>query len=315
MNHRLHALQLEQDWVVSREQALACGLTRHAIAHRLKRAGWQVLLPSVYLCHPGEPSRRQMPIGALLYVGPDAAIDAADACRYHGVKSVPVDDDVAHVLAPWGTKARSRGYVRVRRTVRPFNVVRSERVRYVDEATAIIAACRLMKRERAVVAALSDGLERRIVTPSQLLAAHALGSPRNAQLTGSALEAITSGVRSVSENDARVIFEASTILPRPVYNCLLRLPGSRLISPDALIVDAGLVHETNGRRAHARDDLFEDMQERHDVMTAAGLTVLHNAPRRLWRCGPEVLAELERCYLRLAGNGLPAGVELVRMAA
>lgn len=301
--------------MVSREQALAHGLTRHAISHRLNRLGWQILLPSVYLCHPGEPSRRQLLIAALLFVGPEGAIDASDACRFHGVKAVAVDDDVVHVVAPWGTKARSRDFLRLRRTTRPISFVVSERLRYVDEATAVIAACRRMHRERSVVAALSDALQRHVVTPSQLLAAHAVGSPRNAQMTGAALEAVTTGIRSVSENDARVIFEASDVLPRPVYNCLLRLPGGRLISPDALIVDAGLVHETNGGRAHARADLFEDMQERHDVMTAAGLTVLHNTPRRLWRAGPEVLAELERCYLRLAGKGLPSGVQIVRMAA
>ncbi|HET6909885.1 MAG TPA: hypothetical protein VFH54_11145 [Mycobacteriales bacterium] len=311
----LSALASQQDWVLAREQILAHGLTRHAITHRLRPDGWQILLPSVYLCHPGEPSRRQLQIGALLYAGDDAAVDAADACRFHGVKAIAIDDDIIDVLAPWGTKARSRGIVRVRRTLRPFGVVHSQRVRYVEASTAVIAAARRMRRERSVVAALSDAVQRRIVTPSELLAAHALGSPRNAQLTGRALEHIAVGIRSPAETDARVILEASNILPKPIYNCLLRLPCGRLISPDALIVDAGLVHETNGRAPHARDDLFEDMQERHDVMTAAGLTVLHNSPRRLWRAGPDVLAEAERCYVRLAGRGLPPGVEIVRLAA
>jgi hypothetical protein len=164
-------------------------------------------------------------------------------------------------------------------------------------------------------ALLSDAIQRRLVTPAELLAAHALGSPRGAQLTGRALEHVLAGVHSAPEADARVILEASDVLPRPIYNCLMRLPSGRLISPDALIVDAGLVHETNGRQAHARQDLFEDMQERHDAMTAAGLTVLHNSPARLRRCGPDVLVEVETCYRRLAGRGLPPGVELVRLAA
>ena len=309
------ALLESQDWVVSRQQAVAQGLTRHAIAGRISRDGWQILLPSVYLCHPGEPSRRQMLIAALLYAGDGAAIDAADACRYYGIKAIPIEEDVVRVVAPWHGCARSYGYVRVRRTVRPIVTRSTHRLRYVDPAAAVIAACRLMKSERAVVAALSDAVARGVVTEPDLLRAHALGSPRNARLTGAALEHVVAGVRSAPEADARTILDASDVLPQPAYNWLLELPGGRRISPDALFPDAGLIHETNGRRAHARDDLFEDMQERHDVMTAAGLTVLHNSPRRLYRAGPQVLAEVEQCYRRLAGSGLPPGVEVLRMAA
>jgi hypothetical protein len=96
---------------------------------------------------------------------------------------------------------------------------------------------------------------------------------------------------------------------------LLRLCDGRLISPDALFLDAGLVHETNGRVAHLREDLFEDMQERHDAMTTSGLTVLHNSPRRLALHGREVISQAERCYLRDVGRGLPPGVTLVRLAS
>ena len=314
VSRHLPAVQHGQDWVLAREQALAHGLTRHAIGHRLATGRWQVLLPSVYLCQPGEPSRRQMMIGALLFAGPESAIDGVDACRFHGVRAAAVDERLVHVVTPWGSAARSRGYVRVRRTCRPIDMVHSERLRYLEPAAAAIAACRDTRNERMALALLAETVQRRLVTPQRLLAAHAVGPPRGARSTGAALEHVAAGVQSVGEKDARVLLEASAILPAPIYNCLLRLPGGRLISPDALIVDAGLVHETNGRVAHAREDLFEDMQERHDVMTAAGLTVLHNSPRRLWRQGPNVLDEVERCYLRLAGRGLPPGVEIVRMA-
>ena len=57
------------------------------------------------------------------------------------------------------------------------------------------------------------------------------------------------------------------------------------------------------------------MQERHDVMTTAGLTVLHNSPRRIDRDGGTVLKELETCYLRDRGKGLPPGVVILRRGA
>lgn len=311
---QLRAVQEFQDWVVTRQQALEQGLTRHAIAHRLRPDAWQVLLPSVYLCHPGEPSRRQLLIGAQLYAGEHAAIDGADACRHCGLTSAAVDEQLVGVVVPWGSPVRTCGYVRVRRTTRPMRTLTVGPTRYLLPPDAVVAACRRMRTERSVMALLSEAVQRGRATPLELLSAHARGSHRNAAMTGRALENLFAGIRSAPEADARAILESSHLLPRPIYNCLLRLPCGRHISPDALIADAGLVHETNGRRWHEREDLFAAMQERHDVMTAAGLTVLHNAPSRLMRSGPDVLAEMERCYARLAGRGLPPGVEIVRLA-
>ena len=53
------------------------------------------------------------------------------------------------------------------------------------------------------------------------------------------------------------------------------------------------------------------MQERHDAMTTAGLTVLHNSPRRIRARGETVLREFEACYRANAGRGLPPGVLLL----
>jgi hypothetical protein len=79
-----------------------------------------------------------MLVAALLYAGADSAIDGADACRFHGVKAVTIDDDRVHVVAPWGSTARSRGFVVVRRTLAPIHMVATDLLRYVDPATAVI---------------------------------------------------------------------------------------------------------------------------------------------------------------------------------
>ena len=100
-------------------------------------------------------------------------------------------------------------------------------------------------------------------------------------------------------------------LPRLLYNRLLLMPDGRRVSPDALAPDAPLIHETNGRVAHEREDLFEDMQIRHDYFTTWGFTALHNTPRRIYRDGRSVISEFERCYVRLAGTGWPEGVVLL----
>ena len=70
------------------------------------------------------------------------------------------------------------------------------------------------------------------------------------------LAALSTGAHSVAEVDFLVLVELSPILPAPLCNVLLRLPGGRLISPDALFDSSAVIHETNGRGPHARADLF-----------------------------------------------------------
>jgi hypothetical protein len=307
----LLALIREQDFVVTRAQAVGAGMTRHALSNVKTYDGWQKLLPNVYLCHPGEPSRRQMMVAALFYAGRGAAIDDVDACRFHGITNAQVDDDVVRVAVPVDSRARSVAFVRIRRASDSFAFVQTRHLRYVSPAPAVIAAARRRTTERGVLALLSDALQRRIVTFDELMAAHVQAPPQNAAFADRALESLGAGIQSAPEADFRNLALASIVLPQLLYNRLLRLPSGRVVSPDALCVEAALVHETNGRRPHEREDLFEDMQERHSVMTAAGLTALHSTPRQIRASGRLVIAHFERCYLRDVGKGLPPGVELL----
>lgn len=101
-------------------------------------------------------------------------------------------------------------------------------------------------------------------------------------------------------------------LPAPLINALMQLPGGMKVSPDSLFLDAAVIHETNGRGPHAEEDAFESMQVRHDALTAAGFTVLHNTPRSITREPERVMRELLTCVTRNAGRGLPQGVILLR---
>lgn len=300
-----------QDFVISREQAFSNGLTRGAIDDRLASRAWSILLPSVYFAGGGSPTRRQRMIAALLYAGSDSAIDDVDACRFHGVKAAVVDDHLIHVVVPWGSPVRSHGFVQVRRTTREPRILSTGRLRYVDPATAVIAAARRLRSDRSVLALISDAVQRKVTNVEDLMYAHIAGPPRNARRTDSALAQVGAGIRSAPEADFRNLAEASRILPPLLYNRRLLLPNGRIISPDALAPDAPLVHETNGRKAHARDDLFEDMQLRHELMTTAGLIAFHTSPRRLALHGAEVIRAFERRYLKEAGRGLPPGVILM----
>jgi hypothetical protein len=303
-----------QDFVVHRDQLFAHGVTAGSIKHRLATRTWGLMLPDVYLTHSGEPTRRQMLIAARLYAGADAAIDGVDACRFHGLRAVTLEDDQVHVVVPADSPARTRSFVVVRRTSAPIRVVSTELLRYVEPAAAAIAAARGATTPRGALAILSDALQRKVTTYDDLVRAHIQGPPRNARWSDQALGVLATGIRSTAEDDFRRLAAASVVLPALEYNILFKLPRGRLVRVDALIRTSAVVHEVNGRVAHMREDLFEDMQERSDALTAAGFVVLHNSPRRLRAHGREVIAEVERTHRRYDGRGMPRGVEIIASA-
>lgn len=306
---RLQATIDEQDGLIHRDQALAFGLTTYATKARLRDRHWRLVLPDVYLTNMGELTYRQRLIAAQLYCGPESAIDAANACNYYGFKAVPLNREHVHVVAPFGSTARNRGFVTVRRTIVPFEVRQTTFTRYVDPATAVIAATRRMRRPKSVLAAMSEAIQQRGLSHAELLRAHIQGPPRNARHADDALEQLSVGIRSVGEADFRALAEASAVLPALEYNVWLTLRCGRIVCVDALIASSAVIHETNGRQYHEREDLFIDMQERHDALTASGLVALHNAPRRLQLRGREVISQVERTHLIYDGRGMPPGVQ------
>src|SRR3954452_1520600 len=185
--HRQHQL-------ISRDQALAAGLSPRAIAFRLAADHWQLVLPDVYLTHRGTLDREHRLRAALLFAGDDAVIDACDACAWYGVKAAVVDDRRVHVVVPSPAQARSHGFVVVRRCKQDLKFVTAESgVRYLAAPDAVIAAARDLRFEREVTALLSDAVQRGVVTPADLRRAHLAGPPRGSRLTATALDHVLGG--------------------------------------------------------------------------------------------------------------------------
>lgn len=303
-------LQLDsQDNVITRQQAMQ-HMSLDTVRHRLG-SRWQILLPGVYLAATGTPSIRQRLRAALLYGGPLALLGDATALGAYEVRYLPVDPAI-HLLLPAEVRRVNRDGVVVRRTHRPPTPRILNGLPYCPPTRALIEFAARTGDRRVATAVLADAVQRGI-TSAELLAlevVHVTG--RGAGVARLVVADILEGVRSAPEADFAALCSRSTILPPPVLNALLGLPDGRKVSPDALWTEAGLVHETNGREYHAGEDDFEDMQSRHDAMTAAGLTVLHDAPRQLLRDGARILDQVETCYRRDAGRGLPPGVHLLR---
>ena len=309
--HLKHLLE-RQDGVLTATQAREAGFTRGSIDHSLRSQQWQTLLPGVYLLGPVALNRRQRVTAAFLWAGEGAAIDAESACIWHRIPVPNFTEDTVHVVVPYESKARSRDFVVVRRSNLIVFGDQTGVASYVDAATAVVAAARRLRSERAAVGMLSRPLQTGLVTLDDLEAAHIHAPPRNARLVRAALDQLGAGVRSSGESVAQRLLARSEILPQILWNRWLQLPdGGPLMCADGLIVEAGLVLEVNSKTYHAWALTFEDTEARQLRLTSAGLVVAPFTPRLAMVDGQRVLRDVEHAYLRHAGRGLPTGVEMV----
>jgi len=297
-----------QAGIVGRGQAL-CYLTEDQLG-RLLGKSWQVVFPGVYAAFSGPLNEQQRLWAAKVYCGDDMLLTDRHVLLAHDVRYVP-DEDGVHVLLPWTKTRKPRAWLHITRTRHVPQPLSLDCFPAAPLDRALIDFGLRNREPRTVLAVFADAVQRRKVAVSALEEALALAPPRGRRATALAVEALRAGIRSAPEQDFRLI-SRRVRTPVVLFNPLLQLPSGRRISPDALIEECGLVHESNGRAAHEEEDLFESMQERHDVMTSAGLTALHNSPRRLLTAGDLVEAEWRQCAARLAGRGLPPGVVILR---
>jgi hypothetical protein len=303
-----------QDGIITRQQALAA-ITPSRLERLLGRR-WRVILPGIYAAQTGPLTPKQKARVALLYGGEHAQLDDLSSLTRHGLRYLP-SDEREFILIPADQKRQSREFVVVRRTFYlPKPLLAPGRMPVTPLSRALTDFALRHENERQVRAVLMSSVQKRKVSVSELDAEVATAPSHGLKRYLRVLDELHAGVRSVGEGDVRRLCARSKILPTPLFNPLLQLPDGRKISPDLLLEEAALVHETNGREPHyEEEDAFDSMQERHDAMTTAGLTALHNSPRLIATTGPRILRELETIYLRDRGRGLPPGVVILRRSA
>ena len=113
----MSAILARQYRVISRSQAMACGMTESTLQHRLRAGGpWQRMLPGVFLTVTGVPTSDQRDVAALLYAGPGSLLTGTAALRLWGVRAP--HSSVIDVLIPDSKQRKSAGFVRIRATAR-----------------------------------------------------------------------------------------------------------------------------------------------------------------------------------------------------
>jgi very-short-patch-repair endonuclease len=281
----------QQGELITRRQALAVGLSKDAVRHRLGPDGpWRAVLPGVYLSHKGELTTGQREIAAVLYAGRGCMITGVAALRRHGVR-VPLIDTI-DLLIPATTRRTSIGFVQVHRTGRmPERPWRADGMLWAPSARAVADAARGVLGPRDVRAFVADAVQQRKCTVAQIAAELHAGQPQGLAVLRAALDEVADGIRSIAEGDLRKLIKNGR-LPDPQYNPFLYAGDVFIAQVDAWWAEAGVAVEVDSREWHLSPDGWERTQARHAAMSAHGILVLHYAPRRIRADGAAVLAEL-----------------------
>ncbi len=287
----LAAVLRKHQQVITRRQALACGMTPGALRCRTKPGGpWQRLLPGTYLAATGTPTITQKEIGALAYAGSRSVITGAAALRHHGIRGPQTA--VIAVLIPARRAVRSTQTVRIWRTTRmPYTVLNDGPVRVALPARAVADAARALTSLRDVRAVVADAVQSRRC-PLFLLADELEQGPvRDSALLRQAIAEVRDGVRSVAEAELRDLIMRAR-LPMPMFNARLLAGTAFIATADAWWPDAGVAVEVDSREWHLSPADWERTMQRHARMTAYGILVLHFTPAMIRREAARVAREI-----------------------
>lgn len=234
-----------QSGLVTREQALAAGLTENAIRWRVRSARWSVVHPRVYLTAPGRSGWEIRAVAALLHVGSPSALYGVSAGHAWGL--VNRSDDPIEVAVPVGRSGRPRDGITIVRS-RHFD----ERVdpaawpHRVTAAHTVFDLCAGQTLDRSV-ALMAKAQQLRLCTPEQLL--RALESrPRQSgrALLLEALGDVGAGVESAAEY--RYVRDVERAHRLPVGDRQAPAPGQR--HRDSAYDEVKVVVEVDGRLGH-----------------------------------------------------------------
>jgi hypothetical protein len=275
---RLNRVLGEQFGVVSRAQALECGVSRGRLDHLVRPGGrWQRILPGVYVINTGAVSADQRSMAALLYAGPKSMLTGAVAVRRHRLQCAGLNQ--VDVLVPEDVRVRSAGYVRIVRTGRmPEKFFRTQRIRFAPLARAVADATRPMNSLGDVRALVAEAVQNGRCDVASLLAELKDGPVAGSRLYRVALRECIAGSRSAAEGDLMTLITRSD-LAEPMYNAeLYTADGTFLAIADVWWQRAGVVAEVDSRRYHLSPADYERTVLRHNRMAAQGINVLHFLP-------------------------------------
>jgi hypothetical protein len=295
-----------QHRVVSRSQALAAGMSRDAVLHRVRPGGpWQRLLPGVYLTQTGRPTANQKDMAALLYAGPASAITGPAALRGLGISRH--EPAVIDVLIPAANHRQAAGFVAIHRTRRMTALLRYEgERRYTVAPRAVADAARHASNLADARAIVASAVQRGRCPLNMLANELADGGRRDSALLAIVVGEVLGGARSIAEGEFQALIKKAG-LPLPLFNEPVRRPDGTLIGiADAWWPEAGLVAEVDSREWHLSPADWAKTMRRHNELTSHGLQVLHFTPGQIRHDPRSVVTTIAAALKPGSGNG-PVG--------
>jgi hypothetical protein len=305
LNHDALAARLaKQCNLITRQRALACGLTNDALLHRLRAGGpWQKVLPGVYLAGTGAPTVDQREMAALLYAGPQAVMTGPAALRRHGVRAPGTR--IVDILVSARCKRKGTAFVRVHRTATlPEMVCFDQGASLVPAARAVADTVRKLTSLRDARAVVADAVQTNCCRVDQLADELERGPKRGSALLRQALGEVADGVRSVAEADLHALLKRSG-LPMPLFNPRLFYERQFIAVPDAWWPAAGVAVEVESREWHLSPDGWERTLERDAEMSKHGIIVLHFTPRQIRTQPQAVIATIKEALTTARGRPVP----------
>jgi hypothetical protein len=289
---RLERFRGDQWLVITRAQAIACGMPRSTIGNMIREQGpWQVLLPGVYLTVTGAVTQEQREVAALLYAGSKGIITGLCAVRRHRIASP--GPNTVDVLVPMTVRRKSTGFVRLHRTERlPENNLTSGALRFACAARAVADAARHMSDIDDVRTVVYGAIQHKVCEASELITELREGPTQRCSLLRLVLAEIATGIRSHAENDLRLLIRKGRV-PEPTYNAkLYTLDGVFIAMVDAWWDRAGVAVEVDSREYHTDHKAQDKDRNRHDMLITYGVFPLHFSPYRIQHAGDGVLRDI-----------------------
>jgi Transcriptional regulator, AbiEi antitoxin len=292
-----------QAGVITRAQALAAGLSRHAVQARLDTGRWQRLHFGVYAAYSGRPARESVVWAAVLGARSGAVLCHQTAAELYGLLEAREGTAVHVMVASGSAVAPMKGVVihySQRVDVARHPALEPPRTRL--EETVLDLAAAEATATRATGWILNACASRR-TTPGRLLATlESRPRIRRRAMLRAALGDARAGVGSILEHGYLYRVERPHGLPTGVRQRRVRTGRVRRYE-DVRYEEYGVIVELDGRGAHPEGERWRDIR-RDNVSAANGLITLRYSYADVMERPCEVADEVART---LSGRGYPGG--------
>jgi hypothetical protein len=251
-------MRQRQRGMVSRQQALACGLTPDRIKAEVRARRWQRVFRAVYATFGGPIPRDCLLWAAVLCAGPGAALSHRSAAETVGLVDEP--QDPIHVTVPPDRRVLPAPGLVVHNSIRLASACHPTRLppqtRIEETVVDLTQACH---RLGDAVGWVTRACGRRLTRPDRLVTA--IGSRKKLRWREELLEIlddVADGVHSPLELRYLRSVERAHCLPRGIRQHAVRRRGGRSYD-DVCYVQFGVAVELDGRASHPDEARWRDM--------------------------------------------------------